>query len=123
MLGKISESTCRLNFYVQRPDLSTQTYTADSWGFGTLAYKKCLVMKDNGTGKVIVLGRIVRREQVAAEDLDLTIRVRVVEEGLILSERHEWRFMLEIMDEADKQQILRGPLIEPARLVGENLYL
>jgi hypothetical protein len=70
-----------------------------------------------------VLGRIVRREQVAAEDLDLTIRVRVVEEGLILSERHEWRFMLEIMDEADKQQILRGPLIEPARLVGENLYL
>jgi hypothetical protein len=123
MLGKISDRTCRLNFYVHRPDGTCRTYSADSWGYGTHNGRKCLVINDTSIQKKRVLGAIIPRTSVPREDRDLMLNVHIVEEGLIPSDRHEWRFIMEPLEEVACLKILGGPLIEPARLVGDDLYL
>ena len=123
MLGKISDRTCRLNFYLHRPDLTCRTFSADAWGYGQHNERKCLVIHDTAIQKNRVLGAIIPRSSIPKEDMDLMSKVHIVEEGLIPSEANEWRFILEPLDEATCQKILGGPLIEPARLVGSDLYL
>jgi len=123
MLGKISERTCRLNFYVHKPSGAVRTYTAEAWGYGQYGKHKCLVIRDTAMQGLRVLGAIISRASVPREDRDLMMRCRVVEEGLGASERHEWKFIIDEVDEATKAKVLGGPLIEPARLVGESLHL
>ncbi|MBU0692719.1 hypothetical protein KKC97_12080 [bacterium] len=123
MIGKISDRTCRLNFYVHKPDGTCRTYSADAWGYGQLNEKKCLVIRDTAIQKMRVLGAILPKTHVPKEDRDLVQRVHIVEEGLMPSECHEYRFMIEPIDDIAAIKILNGPLIEPARLVGDDLYI
>ena len=123
MLGKFSESTCRLNFYLHRPDASSLAYSADAWGYGQISELKCLVIRETSSQQMRVLGAIIPRDRIPREDLGLMIRVHIVEEGLNPPDRKEWRFMIDEVDEPVMLQILEGPLIEPARLVGDDLHL
>lgn len=123
MLGKVSESSCRLNFYLHRPDAPTRTYSAESWGYGQVTDRKCLVIREARSQKMIVLGSIVKRDRIHKEDVGMMTRLRVVEEGLNPVDRYEYFFLLDEVEEPVRLQILEGPLIEPARLVGDDLHL
>jgi hypothetical protein len=123
MLGKVSEATCRLNIYVHKPDGHTKSYTADAWGFGQISGKKCLVVRDLHSQVKHVLGAIMPRSSMAREDIALMMRARVVEEGVVSTHRQEFTFILDEVDEFTRNKVVQGPLIEPARLVGQEFRL
>ena len=123
MLGRISDKTCRLNVYLARPEASIRAFAADGWGYGQASDRKCLIVKESGSGTIHVLGVIVPRAKVPREDLDLMKRVRIVEEGLKPEDRAEWSFIIDDIDDQTKRQILAGPFVEPQALVGTDLQL
>jgi len=123
MLGKVLEATVRLNVYVHQPGGHTKSITADGWGFSQITGRKCLVVRDARSQVVHVLGNVVRRGQIPSEDLALMARCRVVEESVTSSGRSEWQFFLEEVDDTTKHAVLRGPIIEPASIVGGGMRL
>jgi hypothetical protein len=123
LLGKVLEATVRLNVYVHRPGGHTKAITADGWGFSQVSGHKCLVVRDARSQVVHVLGNVVRRGQIPAEDLALMMRVRVVEESVTSSGRSEWQFYIEEVDETTRHAVMRGPIIEPGSVVGGGIRL
>jgi hypothetical protein len=123
MLGKVLEATVRLNIYVHYPDGHTRAFSAEAWGFSQAHGRKCLVLRDARSQIVHVLGNVKRRSQIPQEDLPLMARVRVVEESVTSSGRYEWEFYLEEIDDQTKRDVLNGPLIEPASIVGHGFRL
>jgi hypothetical protein len=123
MLSKVLEATVRLNVYVHHPGGHTKSITADGWGFSQITGRKCLVVRDARSQVVHVLGHVVRRGQIPSEDLALMARCRVVEESVTSSGRSEWQFYLEEVDDTTKHAVLRGPIIEPASVVGGGIRL
>jgi len=123
MLGQVLEAACRLNVYVRRTGRPTKSISADGWGFSQVTGHKILIARDVRSQVVHILGRVVRRGQVPAEDLGLLLRVRVVEESITSSGRSEWEFFVEEVDEETKHEVLRGPIIEPGSIVGDGIRL
>lgn len=124
MLGKVNESACRLNIYFFRPKQSTRAYSAIGWGFGQLSGRKYIVFRESLHMPSKVLGAVLRRSKIPKEDISLTARVRIVEEGVATTHRSEWIFYVDTdINEDTRQRILNGPLIEPGRLVGDSLHL
>ncbi|MBI5060272.1 hypothetical protein HZB60_10895 [candidate division KSB1 bacterium] len=123
MLGKVFETTCRLNIYLTDPGKRTKAVVAEAWGFGQVSGRKCLVARDGNSGGLQVLGEVRTRSSIPREDMGLMARVRIVEEGLAAADRGEWMFFIEPVDEQTRNHILHGPLIEPGPLVGEGLHL
>lgn len=123
MLGKFSETTCRLNVYLTRPGGSTRSLSVEAWGFGQISGRKCLVVRDATTRGLQVLGEVRHRSSIPKEDIGLMSKARLVEEGLDAADRTEWTFLVDEIDEKTKRDILHGPLIEPGPLVGEGLHL
>lgn len=122
MLGKISESTCRLNVYLQRPEASIRSFSADGWGYGQVSDRKCLIIQESASKTVHVLGVIVPRYRVPKEDLDLMKRVRIVEQGLKPEDHREWSFLIDDIDDGIRRQILNGPYVEPGALIGGDYH-
>ncbi|MBU0507806.1 hypothetical protein KKH27_03070 [bacterium] len=123
MLGKVLEATVRLNVYLRESDGHVRSITADAWGFSQVTGRKVLVVRDLRSQVVHVLGHVVRRSEIPQEDLPLMMRARVVEESVTSSGRSEWEFYLEEVDLTTKHAVLRGPLIEPASIVGGGIRL
>jgi hypothetical protein len=123
VLGKVLEASVRLNAYIHYPDSHTKAITADAWGFSQISGKKCLVVRDARSQTVHVLGNVIRRGQIPAEDLKLMMRVKIVEESVTSSGRSEWQFFIEEVDEETKHAVLRGPIIEPGSIVGGGIRL
>jgi hypothetical protein len=123
MLGKVLEAACRLNVYVRHTGHPTKAISADGWGFSQVTGDKILIARDVRSQVVHVLGKVVRRGQVPAEDLGLLMKARVVEESVTSSGRSEWEFFLEEVDEETKSQVLRGPIVEPSAIVGGGIRL
>lgn len=123
MLGKVYETTCRLNVYVTEPAKRTRTLAAEGWGFGQVSGRKCLVARDSVSSGLQVLGEVRQRTTIPKEDVGLMVRVRIVEEGLSPADRGEWTFYVDPVDDQTRHHILHGPLIEPGPLVGEGLHL
>ncbi len=123
MLGKVHETTCRLNVYLVRPAGGTRSLPIEAWGFGQISGRKCLVVQDAVTRSLLVLGEVRHRSSIPKEDMGLMARARMVEEGLDAADRAEWIFLVDEIDEKIKREILHGPLIEPGALVGEGLHL
>jgi hypothetical protein len=123
MLGKILETTSRLTVYVYGPENKYRSIKADAWGFGQVSEKKCMVVREAMSQQLHVLGFIRQRSLIPREDLALMMRTHVVEEGENPVARNEWRFWLDEADEQTRNQVLRGPLIEPAPLIGGELHL
>ena len=122
-LGKVLEATVRLNVYVRQPGGHVKSITADAWGFSQVTGSKILIVRDLRSQVVHVLGRVRRRTQIPQEDLPLMMRARVVEESVTSSGRSEWEFYLEEVDDTTKHAVLRGPIIEPASVVGGGIRL
>jgi hypothetical protein len=123
MLGKVSEATCRLNVYLHRPDGHTKSINADAWGYGQVSGKKVLVVRDRHSQMKHVLGAIIPKSQITREEMAKFMRCRVVEEGVASSDRQEFNFILEEVDEFTRQKVNLGPIIEPNSLVGNSLRL
>jgi hypothetical protein len=51
------------------------------------------------------------------------MRCRVVEEGVASTDRQEFNFILEEVDDFTRQKVTLGPIIEPNSLVGNSLRL
>lgn len=123
MLGKVLEASVRLNVYVRQKEKATKSITADAWGFSQITGHKIILVRDARSQVVHILGRVMRKSQVPQEDLDLMMRVRVVEESITSSGRSEWEFLVAEVDETTKAAVLRGPLIEPGSIVGPSIRL
>jgi hypothetical protein len=123
MLGKVLEAACRLNVYIRRTGGHTHAISADGWGFSQMTGGRILVVRDARSRVIHVVGKVVRRGQVPKEDLDLLLRVRVVEESVTSSGRSEWEFLIQEVDEETQHQVLRSPIIEPGSLIGDGLRL
>ena len=123
MLGKVSEATCRLNVYLHKPDGHTRSITADAWGFGQTSGRKCLVVRDRHSQVKHVLGAVVPKSAINKEDMPMLMRCRVVEEGVASTDRQEFSFVLEEVDDFTRQQVAQGPIIEPGSVVGHSLRL
>lgn len=122
-LSKVLELSCRLNVYVRQPGGHVKAITADGWGFSQVTGRKCLVVRDNHSKVVHVLGHVVRRGAVTPEELALLNRVKVVEESITSSGRSEWDFFIEEVDDETKGRILHGPIVEPSSIVGGSIRL
>jgi hypothetical protein len=122
-LGKVLELSCRLNVYVRHPDGHVKAITADGWGFSQVTGRKCLIVRDNHSKMVHVLGHVVRRGMVPPEELATLNRVKVVEESITSSGRSEWDFFVEEVNEETRGRILRGPIVEPSSIVGGGIRL
>jgi hypothetical protein len=122
-LGKVLELSCRLNVYVRQPGGHVKSITADAWGFSQVTGRKCLIVRDNHSKVVHILGHVVRRGMVTPEELALLNRVKVVEESITSSGRSEWDFYIEEVDDETKGRIMRGPIVEPGSVVGGGVRL
>jgi hypothetical protein len=122
MLGKVLEASVRLNCYISQSG-HTKSLSIDAWGFSELTGRKCLVVRDARSQVVHVIGITLRRSQIAAEDLPLMKRARVVEESVTSSGRSEWSFYIEDVDEKTAHNVLRSSIIEPSAVVGGGVRL
>jgi hypothetical protein len=122
-LGKVLELSCRLNVYVRQPGGHVKAIVADGWGFSQVTGRKCLIVRDNHSKLVHVLGHVVRRGMVTPEELALLNRVKVVEESITSSGRSEWDFYIEEVDDETKGRIMRGPIVEPGSVVDGGVRL
>jgi hypothetical protein len=122
MLGKVLEASVRLNCYISQQG-HTKSISIDAWGFSELTGRKCLVVRDSRSQVVHVIGITLRRSQIAAEDLPLMKRARVVEESVTSSGRSEWTFYIEDVDEKTAHAVLRSAIIEPGAVVGGGVRL
>ncbi len=122
-LGKVLELGCRLNVYVRQPGGHVKAITSDGWGFSQITGTKILIVRDGRSQVIHVLGHVVRRTQVSAEELALLSRVKIVEESITSSGRSEWEFYVEDIDEEQRRHVLRGPIIEPSSIVGGGIRL
>ena len=122
-LGRVLELSCRLNVYVRQPGGHVKSMSADGWGFSRITGRQCLVARDAHSMVVHVLGHVVRRGAVTAEELALLNRVKVVEESITSSGRSEWDFYIEEVDDETASRVLRGPIVEPASIVGGGIRL
>lgn len=123
MLSKVLEATCRLNVYVRQTGQPTKSISADGWGFSEVTGHKIIIVRDGRSRVVHVLGRVMRRTQVPQEDMGLLLRVKVVEESITSSGRSEWEFLVQEIDQDTKNQVMRGPIIEPSAIVGGGIRL
>lgn len=121
-LSRVLEATVRLNVYVRRQG-HIKSITADGWGFSQITGHKILIARDARSQVVHVIGKVIRRSEIPAEDIPLMMRCRVVEESVTSSGRSEWEFYIEEIDTATKHAVLRGPIIEPASIVGGGIRL
>jgi hypothetical protein len=122
-LGKVLELSCRLNVYIRQPGGHVKALVADGWGFSQITGRKCLIVRDNHSKVVHVLGHVVRRGMVTPEEFALLNRVKVVEESITSSGRSEWDFYIEEVDDETKGRIMRGPIIEPGSMVDGGVRL
>jgi hypothetical protein len=123
MLGKVLEATVRLNVYVTKPGGHTKAISADGWGFSQMTGRQCLVVRDIHSLVTKVLGMVVRKTGLPAEEMALLDRVRVVEESVTSSGRSEWKFYVEEVDEKTAAAVLHSPIIEPGSVVGGGIRL
>ena len=122
-LGRVLELGCRLNVYIRQPGGHVKAMSADGWGFSQITGRKCLVARDAHSMVVHVLGHVVRRSSVTAEELALLNRVKVVEESITSSGRSEWDFYIEEVDEETAGRVLHSAIIEPSSVVGGGIRL